>query len=127
VGVTALLDTSVLVGIEQRRVGTTALPEQAAVCVLTLEELRLGVLRSPAAHVARRRETYRAAARLVVLPVDAAVAESCAEIRAEGRARGRRYQLADSLIGATARVHGLPLFTQDEGMVGMLGVDVRVV
>jgi len=33
----------------------------------------------------------------------------------------------DSLIGATARVHGLVLFTQDEDMVGMLGVDVRLV
>lgn len=125
---TALLDTSVLVGLEQRRVSPAGLPAVAAVSVVTLEELWLGVLRAGPAAASRRRTTYqRAADGFVALPIDVAVAQMSAHIRSEGRSHGRRYQLADSLIGATARVHGLPLFTQDAGMVGMLGVDVRLV
>lgn len=125
---TGLLDTSVFVGVEQRRLDAEVLPDEAALCVLTLEELWLGVLRSGPAFVAERRATYRfAVEQFVVLSVDDDVARSSAEIRAEGRQRGRRYQPVDSLIGATARVHGVPLYTQDAGMAGMAGVDVRVV
>lgn len=125
---TGLLDTSVLVAVEQRRLPSAALPAEAAVSVVTLEELWLGILQAEASFLQRRRETYRRAADgLLVLTVDAAVAQTSAQIRADGRSRGTRYELADSLIAATARVHGLPLFTQDAGMVGMLGVDVRVV
>ena len=125
---TALLDTSVLVGLEQRRVCPADLPAEAAVSVVTLEELWLSVLRAGPAVVSRRRTTYqRAADGFIALPIDVAVARTSAHIRSEGRSSGRRHQLADSLIGATARVHGLALFTRDEGMVGMLGVDVRLV
>lgn len=125
---TALLDTSVLVGLEQRRVPPAGLPAEAAVSVVTLEELWLGVLRAGPAVVSRRRTTYqRVADGFMPLPIDVAVARTSAHIRSEGRSRGRRYQLVDSLIGATARVHGLPLYTQDGGMAGMLGVDVRLV
>ena len=77
---------------------------------------------------AGRQRTYTSVSSLYdVLPVDARVATACAEIRADGRARGVRYGPFDGLIAATARVHGLTLVTQDEGMVGMLGVDVQVV
>lgn len=125
---TGLLDTSVFVGVEQRRLSAEVLPDQAAVCVLTLEELWLGVLRCEPALGAQRRATYEFAAEgFVALAIDDGVARASAEIRAEGRARGRRYRPVDSLIGATARVHALPLYTQDEGMLGMAGVDVRVV
>lgn len=125
---TGLLDTSVLVGLEQGRLSPGLLPAQASICVVSVEELWLGVLRADAAVAARRRETYRRAVEgFVAMEIDVAVAQMSAVLRAEGRSRGRRYALADSLIGATARVHGLPLYTQDEGMVGMLGVDVRLV
>lgn len=125
---TGLLDTSVLVGLEQARLDTSSLPLSGAVSVVTLEELWLGVRQAhpEVAHV--RQATYEIAVRgLEVLEVDLAVARASGDIRAEGRARGRRYGLADSLIGATARAHGLPLYTQDEGMQGMVGVDVRLV
>lgn len=125
---TGLLDTSVLVGLEQRRLTATSLPKQASVSVLTLEELWLGVLRSTPALEPDRHATYRLAAEgFQVLPIGIAVARASAQIRAEGRARGRRYALADSLIAATGRVHALPLYTRDEAMLGMLGVDVRLV
>lgn len=124
----ALLDTSVLVGFEQRRLAPGRVPADAALSVLTLEELWLGVLTAVPAALPDRRATYDVAVRsFVALGVDDAVALACADIRGEGRRRGRRYAPVDSLIAATARVHGLPLYTQDDGMVGMLGVDVRVV
>jgi predicted nucleic acid-binding protein len=126
--VSALLDTSVLVGVEQGRVRREDVPPDAAVSAVTLEELRLGVLRSLGAARARRQRTFSSISSLYdVLVVDARVATTCAEIRAEGRDRGVRYAPFDSLIGATARVHGLPLYTRDAGMLGMAGVDVRVV
>lgn len=124
----ALLDTSLLVGVEQGRVARADVPGDGAVSAVTLEELWLGVLRSDGAVQAGRRRTYLSVSSLYeVLAVDDRVATACAEIRADGRARGVRYAPFDSLIGATARTHALALYTQDEGMLGMLGVDVRVV
>ncbi len=123
-----LLDTSILVGVETDRLSPDDLPEDGSISVVTLEELYLGVLRSTGSISAKRRFTFeRATTSFEVLVVDQAVSLRCAEIRAEGRARGQRYDVADSLIGATARVHGLSLYTQDAGMVGMLDVDVRLV
>lgn len=123
-----LLDTSILVGVEQQRVLSGTVPAEAAVSAVTLEELWMGVLLSTPELDASRRHTFQVSRRLYsVLPVDEAVARACADIRAEGRRRAVRYTPFDSLIGATARVHGLALYTQDEGMVGMLGVDVRLV
>jgi len=125
--VNVLLDTSILLGVEQQRLGSP-IPGEAALSAVTLEELWLGVLLSSPALQSVRRRTFDTSMRLYdVLPVDDAVARACAEIRAEGRRRQVRYAPLDSLIGATARVHGLPLLTQDQGMVGMAGVDVRVV
>lgn len=124
----ALLDTSVLVGVETGRLEPEQFPDEAALSVVTLEELYLGMLRAAPHAMDRRRRTYvQARADFDLLAVDADVALACAQIRAEGRDRGVRYTPCDSLIGATARVHRLPLFTRDEGMVGMLGVDVCVV
>jgi len=126
--VNALLDTSIVIGLEQGRLRPETLAEEALISVITLEELYLGVLSvSPAAGVERRGTFERTVAAFEVLAVDEAVARASAQIRAEGRHRGVRYAPFDSLIGATARVHGLPLLTEDTGMVGMLGVDVRVV
>ena len=123
-----LLDTSVLVGVETGRLEAEQFPDHAALSVVTLEELYLGMLRAGPHAMDQRRRTYvQARVEFDLLAVDAEVALACAQIRAEGRDRGVRYAPFDSLIGATARVHRLPLYTQDEGMVGMIGVDVQVV
>ena len=125
---TVLLDTSVLIGLEAGRLPPGAVPGLAALSVVTLEELYLGVLQAEREAAALRRRTWsEARTGFDLLPVDAEVATTSAQIRADGRGRGRRYGLADSLIAATARVHGMAVYTQDEGMVGMVGVDVRVV
>ena len=125
---TVLLDTSVLIGLEERRLLPERVPDQASISCVTLEELYLGVLLAAPDAVGTRTQTYRQAARgFPVLDVTPDVARTCAEIRAEGRRRRVRYEPYDSLIGATARVHALPLYTQDAGTLGMAGVDVRVV
>ncbi len=122
-----LLDTSVLLGVEQGQLSLEQIHHSGALSVVTVEELWLGVLMTPPALQALRRRTFERAHGLYdLLPVSDEVARACAEIRAEGRGRQVRYAPFDSLIGATARVHGLTLLTQDEGMRGMLGVDVVV-
>ena len=84
----ALLDTSVLVGVEQGRVSRSDVPSDAAVSAVTLEELWLGVLRSTGPVRTGRQRTFSSVSSLFdVLPVDERVAVACAEIRADGRGR----------------------------------------
>ncbi len=126
-----LLDTSVLVGREAGR-AVGELPDEAALSVITLEELTLGVRmaqqRGDSDLAAARQRTLDAvAADFEVLVVDRAVAAACAEIRASGRARNLRFGPFDSLIAATTVAHGLPLFTQDTQFSDMEGVETRLV
>ena len=126
--VSALFDTSVFVALENGRLQVGAVPDVAMVSAVTIEELYRGVLVAGPEAARKRRRTYEhARSGFQVLAVDVEVAVTCAQIRDDGRRKAVRYTPFDSLIGATARVHGLPLYTQDEGMRGMLGVDVRVV
>jgi len=125
--VRAVLDTSALIGYETGRLVLADLPTDGVLPSVVLEELWLGVLSAADALRDERRRTFDAArSSLDVVPVSADIAVAGAEIRAEGRARGRRYQPLDALIGATGRVLGLPVVTQDRGFEGMAGVDVRV-
>ena len=132
-GVTAVWDTSVLIGLETGRIAPEALEsgrlgDSPAISSVVVEELQLGVLQSPTSVQESRRETLRQAlAHYDVVAVSRDIALACAEIRAEGRRRGRRYDPFDSLVGATGRVLGLPVLTQDRGFEGMAGVDVRLV
>lgn len=126
-----LLDTSVLVALEVCG-APPELPDEAALSVISVEELALGVAMAQArgdeAIAARRQETLAAVlAAFVVLPVTSAVALESAALRARGRAAGVRYTPFDALICATAIVHGLALFTQDREMATVHGLDVRVV
>lgn len=126
-----LLDTSVFVGLEAGR-AVGELPDEAALSVITLEELALGVrmaqLRGESELATRRQETLAAVARAFdVLVVDRAVASACAAIRASGRARNLRFGPFDSLIAATAVAHDLPLFTQDGQFADMNDVDARLI
>lgn len=124
------MDTSVCVGLEGHR-GVVSLPDEAALSVITLEELALGVRmaqqRGDNATARIRQATLDSlAAEFDVFPVDRRVAAACAVIRASGRLRGTRFPPFDSLIAATAVVFDLPLYTQDPQFAGMPGVDVRI-
>ena len=121
---TGLLDTSVFVARESGR-PLAALPDEGRVSVVTVAELRIGVLvaEDPAIR-ARRMRTLSAVEALDPLPVDDGAARAFAEIVADGRRRGRRPRILDALIAATAVSHGMPVYTQDSDFEEMVGVQV---
>ena len=111
-----LLDTSVFIAGEQGRpLATAELPEEAAVSVVTLAELELGVhLASSEAVRGQRLRTLRAIqATYVALSIDDAVASAFAELVAHARRSGRRPKVQDTWIAATARAHAIAVYSQD--------------
>lgn len=121
---TGLLDTSLILGPP-----SPLLPDEAAVSVVTLAELKLGVLVAPNAL-----ERSNRLARLVELertyspiPVDDDVAGAYAMLVAAERERGRRPRAMDALIAATALARDLTLYTRDEGLAGFSSLRVKLV
>ena len=111
-----LLDTSVLVAFEAARpLNQDLLPDSLVISVVTLAELRAGVLAaSDVAVQARRISTLERAQRIAQLPVDQHVAAAWAVMRVQIGRAGRRVNSNDLWIAATAAVHELPVYTQDE-------------
>lgn len=109
-----LLDSSVFIAAEAGR-ARESLPEQAAISVITLAELHLGVLlaRDASTRARRLRTTSKVESELELIPIDADVARVFASIVAEARSSGRRPRVMDTWIAATAVRHGLVVFTQD--------------
>jgi hypothetical protein len=122
----ALADTSALIGLEAARVDTTRFAEfEFGVSVITLGELRLGVLQASGPEAAARRlSTYQLAQRFAPIPVDEAVSEAWALLVSQLRAANRRIPINDSWIAATAVVHDIPIVTQDSDYAAMTGVEV---
>jgi predicted nucleic acid-binding protein len=124
--VRGLLDTSVFIaGQEGRRLAGDRLPDEAAISVVTLAELELGVqmAASEAVRGVRLRTLQATQSTYVALPVDTDVASAFAELVATARRAGRRPKVQDAWIAATARAAGVPVFTQD-GDFDDLAVDV---
>lgn len=91
-------------------------PERVAVLVVTIGELQLGALTAATPAARQRRAATLALARTAdPLPVSAAIMVSWARLVADCRATGfhKVVTLTNSLIGATAVDHGLPVVTQD--------------
>jgi predicted nucleic acid-binding protein len=110
-----LADTSVFVAVEQRRQLGPPPPGDARVSVATLTELRLGVLRAPTPEVLAFREaTFASARRFIALPYDEAVAAQLAALLARARPSDRRARTMDAIVAATALVHDLVVWAQDE-------------
>jgi predicted nucleic acid-binding protein len=121
----AVLDTSVFIAAEQGR-PLGPVPERSAISVVTLAELRIGVAMAPdpTSH-ARRLGTFATAQRLFTpLPITVEVADAFADIVVHARYNGRRPQVMDVWIAATAVVHGVPVYTQDADFDGLRGVTV---
>jgi predicted nucleic acid-binding protein len=110
-----LLDTSIFIARESDR-PLGELPTRAAVSVITIGELQLGVLNAGDDTArARRADTLALARAADPIPVSEAVMVAWAQLVADCRAAGaqRTVKLTDALIAATAVAHGLPVVTQD--------------
>lgn len=120
-----LLDTSVLIGRENGRIDPGRLPPEVSVSVVTIAELRLGVLMAATLQArARRLATLRLVESLQPLPVDDAVADAWALLVAALRKAGRKAPVNDSWIAATAIARRMPVATQDDDYDAMPGVEV---
>jgi len=120
-----LADTSVFVAREHERPLMAVPPERIAVSVITIGELRLGVLvASESSARAQRLETMQLAEMLEPLPVTRQVAARWAALRLALRDAGRSMPLNDSWIAATALAHEMPVVSQDDDYDDVPGLDV---
>ncbi len=122
----AIVDTSVLIARETGRpIRISQFPDRLAVSIITIGELRAGVL--AAVDVAtrdRRLATLLDTLELDEIAVDGIVAEAWARLRQDLRDRALRMPVNDSWIAATAIAHGVPLVTQDDDYVDVPGLEV---
>jgi predicted nucleic acid-binding protein len=121
-----LADTTVFIARESGRALEEArLPDEIGVSVITIGELRAGVLAAEDVETRDRRlATLTQALALDPVPVDGPVAESWARLRVLLRESDQRMPVNDSWIAATAMALGVPVVTQDEDYVEIRGLTV---
>jgi len=120
-----LADTSIFIGLENGRFDPSKIPARSLVSVVTIAELRLGVLSARTLDIrARRMATLRLAEALDPLPIDEAVAEAWAILRGHLREAGKQAFTNDTWIAATAIALRVPVATQDGDYDQMPGVRV---
>jgi predicted nucleic acid-binding protein len=122
----ALADTSVFVAHESgRMLRAEALPDRLAVSVITIGELRAGVLAARDLETRDRRlATLTAALALDPIPIDEEVASAWARLRVTLRDLRLAMPINDSWIAATAIALGVPVVTQDDDYVEVPGLQV---
>ena len=111
-----LADTSIFIAGEAgRTIRQQSLPDELAVSVITIGELRAGVLAATGTAARDRRlSTLAAALALRPVPIDEAVAAAWARLRLMLRDQGRRMPINDSWIAATAMALDIAVVTQDD-------------
>jgi predicted nucleic acid-binding protein len=123
-----LVDTSVMIGFEKDRMdegGLGSMPASTFVSVVTVAELRLGVLMATSLEArARRLATLRLAESLEPLPIDDRVADAWAGLVAWLRTSGRKVPVNDCWIAATAIARRMPVASRDSDYDHMPGVSV---
>ena len=119
-----LLDTSVFIAAESgRRLDEDRIPEESALSVVTLAELQAGVLAAQDVDVrARRMATLTAVGDIEVIGVDESAALMWAHMRVHLAQTGRRCNVNDLWIAATAASRGLAMVTQDDDFGPVEGV-----
>ncbi|HEY5045257.1 MAG TPA: type II toxin-antitoxin system VapC family toxin [Solirubrobacteraceae bacterium] len=119
-----LLDTSVFIALETgRSIQGDLLPEESAISAVTVGELQAGVLVASDTDVrARRLATLETLSDIEVLAVDETVAASWALLRVHLAESGRRLNVNDLWIAATALAHQIPVITQDDDFGPVDGV-----
>lgn len=127
-----LLDTSVVIDWDDPAVAA-ALPDEAAVCAITLAELAAGPhLASKGSEGARRQaRLQQVEATFEPLPFEVAADRSYGQVvvAAVDAGRSHRRRVADLLIAATAHANGLPLYTRNpddfaglEALIEIIGI-----
>ena len=121
-----LADTSVFIATESGRAARLdRLPDRLAISVITIGELRAGVLAAADVGVRDRRlATLTSALALEPVPIDQAVAETWARLRVSLREFGLHMPVNDSCIAATAMTLGIPVVTQDDDYLHAPGLEV---
>jgi len=122
----ALADTSYFITSGEGREAPIDQAYELAVSVVTIGELRAGVLLADdPATTAQRLRTLNAAELLDPLPIDERVADAWSELRVTLRRQERRQlRASDSWIAATAIANGLPILTLDSDFADVPGLDV---
>ena len=110
-----IADTSVFIARETGRpILEASLPDELAVSVITIGELRAGVLAAADERVRDQRlATLTAALSLGPVPIDEDVAAAWSLLRLRLRDHGLAMGVNDSWIAATAISLGVALITQD--------------
>ena len=110
-----IADTSVFIARESgRALDVSALPDDLGVSIITIGELRTGVLAAVDVDTRDRRlATFSAAQALDPIPIDEPVAGAWARLRILLRDSGQRMPVNDSWIAATAISLGVAIVTQD--------------
>jgi predicted nucleic acid-binding protein len=123
---TGLADTSLFIADEGGRpTRLERFPDALAVSVVTIGELRAGVLVAEDLDVRDRRlATLTRALELDPVPIDQRVAEAWASLRVSLRDLGLRMPVNDSWIAATAIALGIPVVTQDDDYLNAPGLEV---
>lgn len=111
-----LADTSVFIARESGRpIDITTMPDRLGVSVITIGELRAGVLAATDTPTRDLRlDTLAAALSLEPVAIDTDVANAWARLRLALRDAGQRMPVNDSWIAATAMALGVPVVTQDD-------------
>jgi predicted nucleic acid-binding protein len=119
-------DTTLFIARETNRpLDSAALPEEIGVSVITIGELRAGVLAAADVETRDRRlATLTQALAMQPIPVDDQVADSWAKLRLLLRDSAQRMPVNDSWIAATAMSLGVPVVTQNEDYVQLPGLAV---
>jgi hypothetical protein len=121
-----IADTTVFIARESGRpLDQSALPDELAVSVITIGELRAGVLAAIDLETRDRRlATLTEALAQAPTPIDNTVADAWAKLRIALRDTDQRMPVNDSWIAATAIALEVSVVTQDDDYVDIPGLPV---
>lgn len=114
-----LADTTVFIARETGRpLDKASLPDELAVSIITVGELRAGVLSAADVRIRDQRlATLTEAMALDPVPIDDDVAEQWARLRVLLRDTAQRMPVNDAWIAATAMAMAVSIVTQDDDYV----------